>query len=208
MSALDPELKGKNLCYLFIPGEQHGDCFTEQDIKNQAARVKIPDQSHASYMTGSPCFSFFFIQKKKRKKERKKERESDNGTSFPGCCMEKQSKKSEFYVSIDKMNLVSIQTPPYLDVRHLNVYQFGGIAVFCCALLCSVMSDFLQLHGLQPTSLFCPRSFPAKNTGVGCHFLLQGIFPTQGQNPHLLCLLHWQAYSFQNGIKKFRDGTG
>ena len=36
--------------------------------------------------------------------------------------------------------------------------------------------------------------FPgSKNTGVGCHLLLQGIFPTQGSNPRLLCLLHWQA---------------
>ena len=33
---------------------------------------------------------------------------------------------------------------------------------------------------------------PGKNTGVGCHFLLQGIFLTQGLNPHLL---HWQADS-------------
>ena len=40
-----------------------------------------------------------------------------------------------------------------------------------------------------------PRSwnFPGKNTGVVCHFLLQGVFPTQGSNP---CLLHWQADSF------------
>ena len=36
---------------------------------------------------------------------------------------------------------------------------------------------------------------PGKNTWVGCHALLQGIFPTQGFNPHLLCLLHWQASS-------------
>ena len=36
---------------------------------------------------------------------------------------------------------------------------------------------------------------PGKNTGVGCHFLLQGIFPTQGLNPGLLRLLHWQAGS-------------
>ena len=36
---------------------------------------------------------------------------------------------------------------------------------------------------------------PGKNTGVGCHALLQGIFPTQGSNPHLLGLLHWQAGS-------------
>ena len=31
-----------------------------------------------------------------------------------------------------------------------------------------------------------PWDFPGKNTGVGCHFLLQGIFPTQGWNPGLL----------------------
>ena len=45
----------------------------------------------------------------------------------------------------------------------------------------------LWLQGLQPTRLFCPWNFPGKNTGVGCHFLLQGIFLTQGLNlglPH------------------------
>ena len=50
-------------------------------------------------------------------------------------------------------------------------------------------------HGLQPARLLCPWDSPGGNTGVGCHFLLQGIFPTQGLNPHLLCLLHWQAGS-------------
>ena len=40
-----------------------------------------------------------------------------------------------------------------------------------------------------------PWDFPGKNTGVGCHFLLQGIFLTQGSNPCLLRLLHWQAAS-------------
>ena len=34
-----------------------------------------------------------------------------------------------------------------------------------------------------------------KDTGVGCHVLLQGIFPTQGSNPYLLCLLPWQVGS-------------
>ena len=37
---------------------------------------------------------------------------------------------------------------------------------------------------------------PGKSTGVGCHALLRGIFPTQGSNPGLLCLLHQQAGSF------------
>ena len=36
---------------------------------------------------------------------------------------------------------------------------------------------------------------PGKNTGMGCHALLQGIFPTQGLNPHHICLMHWQAGS-------------
>ena len=38
--------------------------------------------------------------------------------------------------------------------------------------------------------LLCPWDSPGKNTGVGCHFLLQGIFPIQGLNPNLLCPLH------------------
>ena len=56
----------------------------------------------------------------------------------------------------------------------------------------SVVSDSGQPYGLQPTSLVCPQDFPGKNTGVGCHILLQGIFLTQEWNP---CLLRWQADS-------------
>ena len=37
-----------------------------------------------------------------------------------------------------------------------------------------------------PTRLLCPCDSPGNKTGVGCHFLLQGIFPTQGLNPGLL----------------------
>ena len=46
----------------------------------------------------------------------------------------------------------------------------------------SVVSNSWQPHGLQPTRLLCPGHSPGKNIGVGCHFLLQGIFPTQGLN--------------------------
>ena len=48
---------------------------------------------------------------------------------------------------------------------------------------------------VQTCGLLCPWNSPGKNTGVGCHFLLQGIIRTQGLNPGLLCLLHWQADS-------------
>ena len=53
------------------------------------------------------------------------------------------------------------------------------------------------------TRLLCPWDCPSKNTGVGCHFLVQGIFPTQGSNPVLLhygqilnCLSHQEFLSF------------
>ena len=53
-----------------------------------------------------------------------------------------------------------------------------------------VVSDSLRPHGVQPARLLCPWDFPGKNTGACCHALLQGIFPTQGLNPCLLCLLY------------------
>ena len=42
---------------------------------------------------------------------------------------------------------------------------------------------FATLWNIQLTRLLCPWNSPGKNTGVGCCFLLQGIFPTQGSNP-------------------------
>ena len=55
--------------------------------------------------------------------------------------------------------------------------------------LCSSMD-----HSPPGTSVHGVDS-PGKNTGVGCHVLLQRIFWIQGLNPCLLCLLHWQAGS-------------
>ena len=96
---------------------------------------------------------------------------------------------------------------PVLGVRalwgcreeHDRACQLGDkqpqqICLFRAALLShSVVSDSWQPHGLQPARLFCPQDFPGKNTGVGSHCFLQGIFPTQGSN---LGLLHrrWILY--------------
>ena len=57
----------------------------------------------------------------------------------------------------------------------------------CCD---SVVSDYLQ--PLETVADQGPLSmgFASRYAGVSCHFLLQGIFPTQGSNPHLLCLLY------------------
>ena len=61
----------------------------------------------------------------------------------------------------------------------------------------SVVSHSLWPHGLQPARLLCPWDSPGRKSGVGCHSLLQGIFPTQELNQGLLhcrkilyCLRH------------------
>ena len=69
----------------------------------------------------------------------------------------------------------------------------------------SLTSDSLQLNGLGLTRLFCPWDSPGK-TGVGCHFLLQGIFLTQGSNldlPHCRQTLYHLSHK---GISKFTLG--
>ena len=67
---------------------------------------------------------------------------------------------------------------------------------YVCAQLLSGVWLIVILR-TEPARLFCPCPWnsPGKNTVVGCHFLLQGIFPTQGSNMCLLCLLHGQVDS-------------
>ena len=43
----------------------------------------------------------------------------------------------------------------------------------CCCCIASVVSNSVRPHRRQPTRLPCPWDSPGKNTGVGCHFLLQ-----------------------------------
>ena len=50
--------------------------------------------------------------------------------------------------------------------------------------------NHLYSCGPQTSRPLCPWDFPGKNTGAGCHFLLHGVFPTQGSNRCLLRLLH------------------
>ena len=68
------------------------------------------------------------------------------------------------------------------------------IATFQNAVLSHSVSDsFMTPWTVACARLVCPWNFPGKNTGVGCHFLLQGIFLTEGSNPGLLHLLCWQV---------------
>ena len=60
------------------------------------------------------------------------------------------------------------------------------VCVRVCVLVAQSCLTLPQSHGWQLTRLLCPWNSPGKNTGVGCHSLLQGIFPTQEQNLGLL----------------------
>ena len=71
------------------------------------------------------------------------------------------------------------------------------------------MSNSLRLHGLELTRLLCPWDFSGSNTGVGSHFLLHGIFLTQGLSPSLLhCreILYHRSHSVALG-RLFDLGT-
>ena len=69
------------------------------------------------------------------------------------------------------------------------------ISASCYCLVPKSCPTLLRCHGLYLNRLLCPWDFPGMKTGVGCHFLLQGIFLTQGLNLHLLhcrqILYHW-----------------
>ena len=73
---------------------------------------------------------------------------------------------------------ISLPFPVLVWSKSQKCYHFTGIKRDCSPPSSSV-------HGI----------FPGRNTGVSYHFLLQGIFPIHGSNPHLLCLPHWQADS-------------
>ena len=95
---------------------------------------------------------------------------------------------------------------------HSETQPMPCVCVCVCVSVCvrcTVVSDSWQPHGVQPSRLLCPWDSPGKNTGVGCHFLLQGIFSTQGSNLGLLhcrwILYHlspWEAHAMLHVYSK------
>ena len=112
--------------------------------------------------------------------------EGKNSTSFwfwstPGllaliCC---------FYLLDSKVELV------YGQRAKVKVLVTQSFLTLCNPMDCS------------PLRLLCPWDSPGKNTGVGCHFLLQGIFPTQGSNlglPHCRQILYGQRLGLGKSV--------
>ena len=72
-------------------------------------------------------------------------------------------------------------------------------------------SNASRLYGLQPTRLLCPWDFAGKNTGVGSHSLLQGIFLTQGSNldlPHCRQIPYYLSHQGNNQKLAFKLSGG
>ena len=77
------------------------------------------------------------------------------------------------------------------SMNHLPPYHRKNWMQCCCLVTKSCLT-LLQPHQLQPARLLYPWNSPGKNTGVGCYYIFQVIFLTQGLNPSLL---HWQSDS-------------
>ena len=73
---------------------------------------------------------------------------------------------------------------------HIGIAHFDYISIHYALLLSRVW--LFVTPWTEPIRFLHPWNFTGKNTGVCCRFLLQGIFPSQGLNPHLL---HWQVNS-------------
>ena len=93
-----------------------------------------------------------------------------------------------------------------LSFHHLRVRPMQSI-ILSCALFASPDRRLLEVRVLYPYHSWdplCPWDFPGQNTGVGCHFLLQGIFLTPGSNLHLLLgrqiLYHWATWEARSLI--------
>ena len=90
-------------------------------------------------------------------------------------------------------NLMHILLLQHFSIWILN-FQWLRWSMHACMLSCfSRVWLFVTMD--QPTRLLCLWDSPGKNTGVGCHAILQRIFPTQGSTPRLLGLLYWQVSS-------------
>jgi len=115
-----------------------------------------------------------------------------------------------FLVHFDVHRPLTLSDTPGVEPSSVVVTYFHGVCIFLlkskemdsylilpiynklCVCACSVMTNSLQPYGLYPCRHLCSWDSSGKNTGIGCHALLQGVFPTQVSS-----FLHWQMDSLQ-----------
>ena len=101
--------------------------------------------------------------------------------------------KTFFWSIVDLQCCVSFRyTAQWISYTYIHsFFRFFSHIGHCCIVAKPCLTDCDPVDYRFPR-LLCPWDSPSKNTGVGCHFLFEGIFPTQGLN---LRLLFWQADS-------------
>ena len=95
----------------------------------------------------------------------------------------------------------------FWPIRYRTCLYWSVLSRVCCV-PCAMLGP--RLCGPVDCSLpwlLCPWDFPGKNTGVGGHFLLQGIFPPQGSNLHLLCLLYCRQILYPLSYQSYLGQT-
>ena len=87
-----------------------------------------------------------------------------------------------------------LQHQAWLYLSYLCLVEFSACVHAQLLQLCLTLCDPMDCR------LLCPQDSPGKDPGVSCHFLLHSIFPTQGSNLRLLCLLHcrWILYPWSH----------
>ena len=139
-------------------------------------------------------------------------------------CTDKPHIFTYFYPNEAQRNAVWIYSLPsrkillfYTLLSDKSANKIAALAnsVFIASHICYCMHaqwhpTLCNLAGCSPTDSSVHGIFLGKNTGVTCHLLRQEIFPTQGSNRHLLCLLHWQMDSLplcQLGSPLYKEKT-
>ena len=104
---------------------------------------------------------------------------------------------------------LSMRNPQKIHIMHANIIYISTIYCITYYILYNMIYIMYVIYvcvhvksrptvtpqTIQPVRFLCPWNLPGKTTGVGCHFLRQGIFMTWRLNLHLVHLLCWQADS-------------
>ena len=108
---------------------------------------------------------------------------------------------------------VALSSPPFALSLNLGIFSAQlWLTNFCGIMASSALQSESESHSvmsgsLPPHGLYSPWNSRGQNTGVGCHALLQGIFPTQGSNPGLLPCRRILYQLTHKGITLIGGGT-
>ena len=122
-----------------------------------------------------------------------------NRTENSGCCLQGLHQAGERGLGLGKLKHYKILLSRF-SILFLFCFSWWSIPL-TCLLSHSVVSNSATPWTMAHQTLYL-WNFPGKNTEVGCHFLLQGIFLTQGSNPSLLRLLNCRQILYHWAIGK------